>query len=56
MVNLKFPNGNAGIGAALVLAHLEQYHRPEDSTKIFFKPLPLIIIEWPIFCHIGGFR
>ena len=35
----------AGFGAALVLAHLEQYHRPQDNTKLFFKFVFHTIIE-----------
>ena len=35
----------AGFGAALVLAHLGQYHRLQDNTKLFFKFVLHTIIE-----------
>ena len=38
------PYRGASFGAALVLTHLDQYPKPDDSTKIFFKHLSLIII------------
>ena len=47
-----------GFGAALVLAHLERYHRPQDNTKLFFKSVINTIIEYPLyfslFHHFGG--
>ena len=35
----------AGFGAALVLANLEQYHRLQNNTKLFFKFVLHTIIE-----------
>ena len=44
----------AGFGAALVLAHLEQYHRPQDNTKLFLECVLHTVIEEPLFHHFGG--